>query len=85
MRAMRARTPWERMSRVVPTINWEVHVLQSGMDRFATQHPWYGLPLVVLALALIWGLYWLSLPVLLVLCLLARVLHSIQLWFRRVR
>ena len=83
MHQLRARTPWERVSRVLPTIHWEVHVLQSGLDRYATTHPWFGVPLVALSLAVIWTLYWILLVPVLVLCVLSRALHSVQMWWRR--
>jgi hypothetical protein len=70
------------MSRVLPMIHWEVHVLQSGLDRYATAHPWFGLPLVALLLALIWTLYWILLLPVLALCLFSRALHAVQMWWR---
>jgi len=83
MGALVPRTLWNRTARVLPAINWELHVLQSGLDRIAIRRPWVGVPAVGALLVLMWGLYWALLPIILVACLVTRVLHPLESWLRR--
>jgi hypothetical protein len=76
------RTLWRRAARLLPMINWELHVLQAGLDGFASARPWVGVPLVGVALLVIWAAYWLTLPLVLAICLVTRLLHPIESHFR---
>lgn len=77
------RTSWQRASRLLPAVHWELHILQSGLTRFATERPWIGVPAVTIVLALLWGAYWVLLPAALALCLVTRLLHPLELRLRR--
>ena len=83
MATIAPRTLWQRTARLWPAINWEMHVLQSGLDRLLCKRPWIGVPTAGTTLALAWLLYWLALPLVIVLCLITRAMHPIELYFRR--
>ncbi len=78
-----ARTTWQRAARLLPAVHWELHILQAGLSQFATRRPWLGVPAVLVTLAVVWGTYWLALPVVLALCLVTRLLHPIERRLRR--
>jgi hypothetical protein len=76
-------TLFARTSRAISGLNWEMHVLQSGLHTFALKHPWLGLPSSLLLLAVVWSLYWIALPALLTLGMVAFVIRPIELRLRR--
>jgi hypothetical protein len=77
------RTSWRWASRLLPAVHWELHILQSGLARFAAERPWVGVPAVTLLLGVVWSAYWLLLPFVLVLCGVTRLLHPLELRLRR--
>jgi hypothetical protein len=79
------RTLWQRCARLLPAVHWELHILQAGLAQFAARRPWVGVPAVAFTLALLWGAYWVMLPVVLLLCLVTRVLHPVERRLRRER
>lgn len=72
-----------KTSRAVAGLNWEMHVLQSGLHNFSLKHPWVGLPGSLLLLAILWSLYWIALPLLLALGIVAFIIRPIEVRLRR--
>lgn len=84
MRSVRTPTTlWQRMSRLVPAMHWELHILQVGLTKFAVERPWIGVPLVLVLLGLLWGVYWMLILVVIAVCLLTRLVHPLELRLRR--
>jgi hypothetical protein len=67
-----------RILRLLPILNWEMHVLQSGITRLSLRRRWIGLPLAALAMGALWLLYWIAVPTLLILFALARILRPVE-------
>jgi hypothetical protein len=78
-----ARTTWQRVARLLPAVHWELHIVQAGLAQFAARRPWIGVPAVALVLAVLWGTYWVTLPLILALCLVTRALHPLERRLRR--
>ena len=80
------RTPtltlWDRFCRGLRFLNYEVHLIQHGMGRFARVHPWIGVPLTTLVLALVWSAYWIIYPLMLLMSLFALLVRPIELAMR---
>ena len=79
----RTITLLERISRILPALNWEVHVLQAGIHKYVLRRPWSGVPIGAVSLAGIWTLYWFAVPVILALQAVAWVLRPLEVRLRR--
>ena len=80
------RTPtltlWDRSCRGLRFLNYEVHLIQHGMGRFARLHPWAGVPLTTIFLTLVWSVYWVVYPIMSVVTILTLVVRPIELAVR---
>jgi hypothetical protein len=77
-RVTRRRPLFRRILRLFPVINWEMHVLQSGITRLALRRRWIGVPFGALSIGSLWLAYWIVMPVLLILLGLARLLRPVE-------
>jgi hypothetical protein len=74
----RTLTLWDHSCRALRFLNYEVHLIQHGMARFAGNHPWVGVPLATICLVLVWSVYWAVYPVLVVVTILASIVRLLK-------
>lgn len=73
-------TMFDRAMRLLPAMNWEMHVLHSGVGRMATRRPWLGVPLATAAILVLWLLYWAAVPLVLITMFVAWIVRPLEGW-----
>lgn len=68
---------------LLKVLNYEMHLLQHGFGVYIEKHPWLGMLPAVVGLLVIWTVYWVSYPLLLVLIVLTGCVHPLERFIRR--
>ncbi len=76
------QTSFDLVSLALRRGNYEVHLVQHGIDRFAVRHPWWGLPIAFGAFAMLWGAYWMLYPIAIAALLITRCVRPVELHIR---
>ena len=73
----------DHVRHAIREVNYELHLVQHGMRRFAERHPVFGLPLSLIVLVLAWSLYWPIYGTLLALLLFTICCRPLERWHRK--
>lgn len=77
------RTGVDLVCRLLRLLNYEIHLVQYGIEQFSHRLPWLSIPVAFVALVATWVIYWIVYPGLVLLVLLALLVRPIELSIRR--